>query len=160
MTERHFWHKHAVLDRAVEPLAARGRARLELVAEREKIRLRNARRDDGPDGAERDALLGDCGGRHRRGYAKQEMSFETAGHPYGAREQGVVGRGQLCLVGGGLSSGVSQRLAAWWPTACLRPSSDGLGGSRAFRKVPQSKYVLATSIGLDRGRPQDDSREP
>ena len=65
MTERHFRDKHAVLDRAVEPLAARGRARLELVAEREKIRLRDARRNDGPDGAERDALLGDR--RRQRG---------------------------------------------------------------------------------------------
>ena len=48
----------------MEPLAARGRARLELGAEREKIRLRDARRDDGPDSSERYALLGGrCGQR-------------------------------------------------------------------------------------------------
>ena len=73
VTERHFWHKHAVLDRAVEPLAARGRARLELVAEREKIRLRDARRDDGADSSERHALLGGRCGQRRGSYDADEQ---------------------------------------------------------------------------------------
>ena len=47
----------------MEPLAARGRARLELGAEREKIRLGHARRDDRTDSSERHALLGDRRGQ-------------------------------------------------------------------------------------------------
>ena len=57
----------------MEPLAARGRARLELVAEREKIRLRDARRHDWPNGAERDALLGDRRGKRGGSYQADEQ---------------------------------------------------------------------------------------
>ena len=62
----------------MEPLAARGRARLELGAEREKIRLRDARRDDGPDSSERHALLGDRRGQ-RCGSDKDEEQVGLMG---------------------------------------------------------------------------------
>ena len=61
VTERHFRHENTILNGTVEPLAARGRARPELVAEREEIRLGDGRRDDEPDPSERHALL--LGGR-------------------------------------------------------------------------------------------------
>ena len=73
MTERHFGHKHAVLDRAVEPLAARGRARLELRTEREEVCLRDARRDDEPDPSERHALLLSDRGQRRGSYDAEEQ---------------------------------------------------------------------------------------
>ena len=57
----------------MEPLAARGRARLELGAEREEIRLGDARRDDGPDSSERHALLLSDRGQRRGPYDADEQ---------------------------------------------------------------------------------------
>ena len=61
----------------MEPLAARGRARLELGAEREEVRLRDARRDDGPDPSERHALLGGRRGQ-RSGSRRERCGSEDA----------------------------------------------------------------------------------
>ena len=66
----------------MEPLAARGRARLELGAEREEIRLRDARRDDRTDSSERHALRGDRRGQRcgSDGADEQEGLGGKAGH--------------------------------------------------------------------------------
>ena len=56
---------------------ARGRAGLELRAEREEIRLRDARRDDGADPSERHALFGGRRG-HRSGSRRERCGSDDA----------------------------------------------------------------------------------